>query len=75
MSRKKPLEYKVNCNLPRELMEDLDEAGKRTGWPQADILRACIRMALPILCDLSGLVPMLQPGVLNTTRKREDAPK
>ena len=39
--------YKVDCNLSRELMELLDRACEVTGYEQAEIIRACLRIIQP----------------------------
>jgi hypothetical protein len=71
MSRKEGLEYKVNCNIPKSLADEIDATVKLTGHNQADIIRACIGSSLATLRRTPGLIPLLQPGVLNTRASME----
>ena len=71
MSKPNSLEYKVSFNLDREMMGRIERVVDESKLDQATVLRAMCRAGLPTIEDLLGLIPMLQPGVLKTSSRKE----
>ena len=71
MSKHNSLEYKVSFNLDREMMARIERVVEESKLDQAAVLRAMCRAGLPTIEDLLGLIPMLQPGVLKTSSRKE----
>ena len=70
-SKPNSLEYKVSFNLNREMMRRIQQLTKATGLEEAFVLRSLCRAGLPLLEDIIGLIPMLQPGVFKTSDRKE----
>ena len=58
------LSIQLRVNVDSQLTAEIEDTAEATGRDQSEVIRAALKLGLPALRSVPGMVALLQPGVL-----------